>query len=500
MGSGRNPGRTRRASGGRTDRAAAGAAADVAEADVTTPHVRRLRRTWPQRLILTIGVLTTSLSLLTAAGVTFVHSKVAKVQRVSLGLALSAPLPSVGRPVRPSAATDEGATDAEAVNILVVGIDNADGLAADDRRRIDRDDGKRSDTIMLVRLVPSTRLAVALSFPRDLWLPLGGDGGRDRINAALPLGGPELLVRTITANFGVPVDHYVEVDFAQFRRLVDVVGGVPMPFDRPVRDDNSGLYVGEPGCVVLSGDQALDYVRSRYLQVLEGGEWQPDGFADLSRIRRQQDFMRRALRRAQSKGLDNPFTANRLIDVGLDAVTVDDGFAVGDMVSLARRFRSLDAGSLLTFSLPTVPFETAGGAAVLGPLTAEAEPVLDIFRGLDPDSPAAVHASVDDPAVAQALQAKGFTTEAAPAPATRPARTIVRYRPIDRYRAESLARWLGAADLVPDEALATPGVSLEVGADLGGVLDQPRPAPSHWQSPTPAVGVLPGEGRSDICT
>jgi LCP family protein required for cell wall assembly len=468
------------------------------------PSEQRLRRTWPQRLVLAVGVLAVTASLLTAAGVTFVHGKVAQVQRVSLGIALSAPVPSDARLARDGAQDDgdglDGA-DGDAVNILVVGVDNADGLAADDRRRIDRDDGKRSDTIMLVRLVPATGLAVALSFPRDLWLPLGGDGGRDRINAALPLGGPELLVRTITGNFGVRVDHYVEVDFAQFRRLVDVIGGVPMPFDRPVRDDNSGLYVGEPGCVVLDGDQALDYVRSRYLQYFQDGEWRADGFSDLSRIRRQQDFMRRALQRAQSKGLSNPFTANRLIDVGLDAVTVDEEFPVRDMVALARRFRSLDPASLLTFSLPTAPIETAGGASVLELVAPHAEPVLDIFRGLDPDSPGAVHVTVDDATVAQALQGRGFVAEPVGPEPQRPARTTIRYRPLDRYRAESLARWLGAdAALVADEGLDVGGVALQVGADDAGVLDQPRPAPSYWKAPTPAVGVVPGEGRSDICS
>jgi hypothetical protein len=273
-----------------------------------------------------------------------------------------------------------------------------------------------------------------------------------------------------------------------------------MPFDRPVKDDNSGLYVGEAGCVLLDGDRALDYVRSRYLQYFEDGRWHADGFADLSRIRRQQDFMRRALQRAQSKGLSNPITANRLIDVGLDAVTVDAGFLVSDMVSLARRFRGLDPASLVTFSLPTVPYETAGGASVLDLVAADAEPVLDIFRGLDPDSPAAVQVAVDEPAVAAALRSKGFAAhELAPA-GPRPARTTIRYRPLDRYRAAALARWLGPeAELAAVEALEGPGVQLVVGADIGEVRAEPRPAASHWRPVTPNVGVVPGEGGADLC-
>ncbi len=251
-----------------------------------------------------------------------------------------------------------------AVNILVVGVDDADGLAEDDRVRLGRDvGGLRSDTIMLVRLDPDTGLAALLSFPRDLWLPLGGDGGNDRINSAMPLGGPALLIETIGENFSIGIDHFVQVDFAQFEALVDAVGGVPFPFAYPVRDDNSGLYVGEPGCVLLDGSQALNYVRSRYLQRLVDGVWEADPSADLSRIRRQQDFLRRAFARAKEKGLANPLTANALIDAGIGAITVDEGFGADEMLALALRFRDLDPSSLPTFALPTTPDVTSGGAS-----------------------------------------------------------------------------------------------------------------------------------------
>ncbi|MFN0091198.1 MAG: LCP family protein [Acidimicrobiales bacterium] len=448
---------------------------------------RRLARTWPQRLVLAAGAVSALTGLAAAAGLGLVGAKTAQIQRVALGVELPAP----SRP-----AGEAGGDAAAPVNVLVVGIDNAAGLAPGDRRR--REAQLHSDTIMLLRLDPASGLAALLSFPRDLWLRIGEGGPQSRINTALPLGGPDLLIETIRANFALDVHHYVEIDFAQFGRLVDAVGGIPMPFDRPVRDDWSGLWVGEAGCVVLDGDTALDYVRARHLQVYDGGRWQADPLSDLSRIRRQQDFVRRSLQQARAKGLANPVTANRLIDVGLDSVTIDESFSVAEILALARRFRSLDPEQLLTYSLPTRADTTSGGAQILRLLPEEAAPTLDIFRGVNPDSPAAVPVTVrGGDALAAALSAAGFPAVAA-SPAAAPARTTIRYAAGSRYRAELLARWLSVEPVLTSARLPGSGVELTVGLDGVTVLAEPRRAGSHWEA-EPAGGVLPGEGK-DLCT
>ena len=112
----------------------------------------------------------------------------------------------------------------------------------------DRDDlGERSDTIMIWRANPETNQLAVLSFPRDLYVDIGGR--RDRINTAYRRDDPSRLIETIGRNFGVPVDHYVQVDFCAFRELVDAVGGVEVPFDSPARDRKSGLVVTDAGCV-----------------------------------------------------------------------------------------------------------------------------------------------------------------------------------------------------------------------------------------------------------
>ena len=71
------------------------------------------------------------------------------------------------------------------------------------------------------------------------------------------------MAQTLYDNFGVKVDHFIQVDFCAFKKIVDAVGGVSVPFTYPMRDTNTGLNITEPGCYTFSGDEALAYVRSR---------------------------------------------------------------------------------------------------------------------------------------------------------------------------------------------------------------------------------------------
>lgn len=469
----------------------------------------RLLRTWPQRLGIVVGVLASVVCFLTAGLVHVVEAKASRVQRIAVGDALGA-RPVADPAVAHVASTGSGSgavvdeVGSPAVNILVVGVDDADGLAEDDRVRLGRDvGGLRSDTIMLVRLDPDTGLAALLSFPRDLWLPLGGDGGNDRINSAMPLGGPALLIETIGENFSIGIDHFVQVDFAQFEALVDAVGGVPFPFAYPVRDDNSGLYVGEPGCVLLDGSQALDYVRSRYLQRLVDGVWEADPSADLSRIRRQQDFLRRAFARAKEKGLANPLTANALIDAGIGAITVDEGFGADEMLALALRFRDLDPSSLPTFALPTTPDVTSGGASILRLREAEAQPVLDLFRGMNPWSPTAVPVGLQGPGamgLGPALYEAGFVPVGDDAPAVSPAagQNEIHHSAGDRYRAELLSDWLdGPVLLVEDEDIPDGLVVLTTAGPALRARSESRTSQPAWaEAATASAGFLPSDGAS----
>ena len=111
-----------------------------------------------------------------------------------------------------------------------------------------------------------------------------------------------------------------------------------MYFAAPVRDKNTGLFVEEPGCVVLDPDQALAYARARHFQYQDAdGTWRFDETGDLGRITRQQDFIKRAMQRASEAGLRNPGTAFGIVDAATDAVVMDETLNVGTILDLRRR-------------------------------------------------------------------------------------------------------------------------------------------------------------------
>jgi LCP family protein required for cell wall assembly len=260
-------------------------------------------------------------------------------------------------------------------NLLIVGSDSREGIAGDDPNAevIGGELGSmRTDTIVVLHRGPTGD--ALLPIPRDLFLPISGTGGRERINTAIQ-GGPERLVRTVRESLGIPVHHYVELDFAGFMSLVDAVGGVTIDFDAPAVDDHSGLNVTVSGPVELDRDQALAYVRSRrYTRIVEGRRVE-DPRADLGRIERQQTFLRAVMH--QVGEVRNPITLLR-IERGLaKGLRLDDQLGFGDAIGLARALRGLEPETL---ALPVRPITTAGGAAVLELVRAEAEPVLQRVR------------------------------------------------------------------------------------------------------------------------
>jgi LCP family protein required for cell wall assembly len=246
------------------------------------------------------------------------------------------------------------APDDGSVNLLVVGSDTREGLH--DGGFGDAG-GQRSDVIILVHLVPAAGHATVLSIPRDLHVPVAGTGGSAKINSAFNHG-PGQLVQTIQQSFGIPVHHYLLVNFDGFREVVDALGGVAMYFPRPVRDSNngrneSGLDVPRTGCQRLTGSQALALARSRYFQYRDrGGQWHADPGTDLGRIRRQQTMLRALAAKALSRNLANPIRTNALVRSVVGSLTKDDRLTIGRSVALARQFRSFDPGRLTTLTLP----------------------------------------------------------------------------------------------------------------------------------------------------
>jgi LCP family protein required for cell wall assembly len=412
-----------------------------------------------------------------AAGLGYIYRKYERLPRVEIGVL--------------DAAAEAGGPE----NYLVVGIESAENLDPDDPVRIGRSGERRSDTIMILRIDPQERGAKLLSIPRDLWVPIAGTNNSRKINAAVQLGGPDLLIRTLKQNFGIQINHYVEVDFAAFRDLVDAIGGVSIYFPYPARDRKTGLVIRETGCVRLDPVQALAYVRSRTYEQFIDGEWELDlGLPDLGRIDRQQAFIRRALSRAAERGGRNPGTLDQLIDVGLAGITVDQELTAGDLFDLGRRFRSFDPDNLETYSLDTaVTPDRVADADILRLDGAKAAPIFDLFRepatsaNAQPGDiePASVHLRVlngtgrpsEATNAGAALGAAGFVIDGlGDDPVLGNQRTVVQHAPGQEATADLVARWLAnGADL--QEVEGATGIVLITGADWAGVLDTPR-APS----------------------
>ncbi len=185
-------------------------------------------------------------------------------------------------------------------------------------------------------------------------------GQYNRINSSYNTGANQ-LVKTITANFGIPINHVVEVDFSGFQDAVNALGGISMNFPYPAKDAYSGLNITTPGCQLLNGSQALAVARARHYEYYENGYWQYDGTSDFGRIQRQDVFIKAMMTAAKSKV--NPFTVNAFIGSLHEGITIDDGLGFNELIGLALTYRSFDPTSLQGQTLPT---EAVNGFGDLG--------------------------------------------------------------------------------------------------------------------------------------
>ena len=274
------------------------------------------------------------------------------------------------------------ANEGPAENFLIVGSDTRDVVdedAEDAGLFLDgpTGEGGRSDTIMVLRRDPDQGAAL-LSIPRDLWVPIAGTGDDGKVNWAY-IGGPRRLAETITQALGIPIHHYVEVDFAGFQSLVDEIGGVEICVEHPAQDTNSGLALDQ-GCQTLNGGMALAYARSRQYQEWRDGDWHDEsGAPDLNRIARQQHFLRTAATAVLDEINSNPFRLGDLIGAAGDVVRLDANVDVLDAGE--AMFAAAEEG-LHTF-VPPVEELIVGDQSALE-FAAGADEILDYFRGLGP--------------------------------------------------------------------------------------------------------------------
>ncbi len=357
------------------------------------------RRTWPQRLTFVTVIIAAIACFATAGGLAAGQWVLSQRKLITIspndpaaaagGGAGGVIVPGAsttlpGSPNDPSAPTTTiFLAEPDAANFLVVGADT--GGCSDQVNTADRSDlGERSDTIMLWRANPETNQLAVLSFPRDLYVDIRGR--KDRINASYKRDDPSKMIEVLSTNFGVPVDHYVQVDFCAFRQLVDAVDGVEVPFEYPARDASSGLVVTNTGCVNLDGDQALSYVRSRKYQYEDppgSGTWKRDNTSDFGRIARQQDFLRRVVSKVINDGLYSPDVASALITTNREYLVTDTGLTVRRLLEFANTLRSLDPADITTYRIESSTLITSGGADVQVPRVQgeNMQAILSVFRG-----------------------------------------------------------------------------------------------------------------------
>lgn len=408
------------------------------------------------------------------------------------------------------------------MNVLLVGSDTRAFVdsKSDEAKFGDAGEvgGERTDTMMVLHIDPLSERASILSIPRDLYLPIAGTRYSDRINTAYGIktksgsvkksstasslgstvtttastaqveDGPARLIATIRQNLGIEIDHYIEVDFAGFRGIVNAVDGVTVPFPAPARDKFSGLDVKTAGCVSLSGDQALGYVRSRHFQYFESGRWRADPTGDLGRIQRQQDFIRRMLRKAISKGVRNPIKLNALVGAGIKNVKIDSALSTKDILRLGKNFRSLEPEAVDMLTLPT-DGARVGQASVLKLRKSEAQTIIDRFNGIAPADtangpvpkipPSAVRVLVLNGTgvsgqagqVQRQLTQVGFgSAGVGDAKSFGGAPTTIRYGAGQLDKARLLQAYvIGGAKLVLDNTLTGGDIQLIVGSGYGGI-------------------------------
>ncbi len=261
----------------------------------------------------------------------------------------------------------------DALTFLVVGSDSREGL--DDLTNFGAVGGARGDVIMLVRVDASDSTAQMLSIPRDLWVDIPGRG-QNRINASYAFGGSSLLVETVQQSLGVPVNHYIEIDFLGFAALIDEIGGVEIAFPYAARDLKSGLDV-QAGSQTLDGDTALAYARSRQYQELQNGSWVSVDANDLGRTTRQQEVVRAMI--AKLKSPASVTEAGSIASALAEHMTIDSALASASVASLAWDFKGVLTGGISGVTLPAKGASIDGKSVVVADEPAASE-VLSAFN------------------------------------------------------------------------------------------------------------------------
>ncbi|MGW1051439.1 LCP family protein [Streptomyces sp. NPDC001118] len=403
------------------------------------------------------------------------------------------------------------------INILVMGSDGrtsaADCKLGGGCSKTGVQTGSNADVEMVLHISADRSNATVMSIPRDTMtkVPACKDsesgqstsGYYGQINSALQYG-PACQVATVHQLTGIPIDHFVKLDFSGVVQMSDAVGGVSVCVSDNVYDTYSHLKLSK-GTHTLKGDGALEFVRSRH------------GFgdgSDLGRTTTQHIFLSAMIRKFKSAGtLIDPTAVYGLADAATKALTVDDGLGtVKKLISLASDVNKVPTQRMTFTTMQTAPdpgnkerlvvgpgaktlFATisndqslttgsgqkAAAASATAKATAPAVPAAQI--AVTVENGTAVNGRASD--IASALTDQGFssatTTANAPSPATT---TTLTYGADQKDEAQTVAKALGLSSGHLKQGTGR-GLTLVIGGDwpsgtsFPGGSSAPAPADTH---------------------
>jgi LCP family protein required for cell wall assembly len=243
-----------------------------------------------------------------------------------------------------------------ALNILLIGSDSRAGANRGFGAGVQ---GQRSDTIMILHISPGHQGATVLSIPRDSMVPYlscaagpgqpgqqASPGNNERINATFANGGPACLWRTVEQETGIHIDHFIELSFTGFERIINDIGGVSVCLPEAINDPASGLRL-TAGLHHVMGAQALAFWRERHIGT----------GSDLQRIQRDQYLMASLLQTvAHSDILGNPARMYSIVVDAASAMTTDTGLDLSTMLKVADSLKGLSSRSVQFVQVPEVPY------------------------------------------------------------------------------------------------------------------------------------------------
>lgn len=243
----------------------------------------------------------------------------------------------------------------EGTNYLIVGSDSRAGLSDEQKKELHTGsaEGKRTDSMMILHTGSNGPTLISLPRDSNVTIPtykgsesgktFQGTGRQTKLNAAFAEDGPTLLVRTVEANTGLHIDHYVEIGFAGFANIVDAVGGVEITIPKGgMKDTKSGADF-KAGKQTLNGEQALAFVRTRY--ALAG--------SDLDRTKNQQKFLSAlASQTATPSTILNPFKLYPTMSAGLDTLIVDKDMSLWDLGDMFWAMKGVTGGDGKSMNMP----------------------------------------------------------------------------------------------------------------------------------------------------